>query len=201
VAGVHFPGVFPTTVWADVEAAGGRDPDALDRLAQQYRPAIMAFIRSRGIDGTQAEDICQEVFVRLISGDVIAKADSARGRFRSLLCTVTIRVIQDRNRRRTDVPSPDLDPAALAPDFDRAWVLHLVERGFKRLQESSPRSFDVLSEHLAGKQPDRNKLWIARGKLVALIRQEIAVTCRSSAELDEEILSLSPYLRPAKKSK
>jgi RNA polymerase sigma factor (sigma-70 family) len=193
--------VFPTTVWDDVEAAGGRDPGALDRLAQQYRPAILSFIRRRGIDGSQAEDLCQEVFVRLIAGNVLAKADAARGRFRSLLCTVTIRVIQDWSRRRTDLPRADVgaevDEATLAPDFDRVWVLHLVERAFERLKETSPRSYDVLTGHLAGQEPDRNKLWIARGKLISLIRREIAVTCRSSREVDEEVLCLSPYLRPA----
>ena len=189
--------MFPTTVWEDVEAAGGRDPEALERIAQQYRPAIVAFIRSRGIDGSAAEDLCQEVFVRLMSGDVLAKADSARGRFRSLLCTVTVRVIQDWGRRRKDVPTADLDPAALEPDFDRVWALHLVERGLKRLEEASPRSYEVLRDHLSGQKPDRNKLWIARGKLISLVRREIAVTCRSSKELDEEVQCLSPYLRPA----
>jgi len=189
--------VFPTTVWEDVEAAGGSDPDALERIAQQYRPAILAFIRRRGIGDGAAEDLCQEVFVRLIAGKVLAKADSARGRFRSLVCTVTVRVIQDWGRKRPDVPCADIDPEALAPDFDRVWVLHMVERALKRLQESSPRSYDVLSGHLAGQEPDRNKLWIARGKLIALIRREIAVTCRSATEIDEEVLQLSPYLRPA----
>jgi len=189
--------VFPTTVWEDVEAAAGSDPDALERIAQQYRPAILAFIRRRGIGDGAAEDLCQEVFVRLIAGKVLAKADSGRGRFRSLVCTVTVRVIQDWGRKRLDLPRADLDPEALAPDFDRVWVLHMVERALKRLQESSPRSYEVLSGHLAGQEPDRNKLWIARGKLIALIRREIAVTCRSAAEIEEEVLQLSPYLRPA----
>ena len=191
------PAVFPTTVWEDVEAAGSSDPEALERLAQQYRPAILAFIRRRGIGDGAAEDLCQEVFVRLIAGKVLAKADSARGRFRSLLCTVTVRVIQDWSRKRSDVPFADLDPAALAPDFDRLWVVHMVERAFVRLQETSPRSYEVLRGHLTGEEPDRNKLWIARGKLIALIRREIAVTCRSAQEIEEEVLQLSPYLRPA----
>ena len=193
--------MFPTTVWEDIEAAGGSDPDALDRLAQQYRAAILAFIRRRGIEGNVAEDLCHEVFVRLIAGKVLAKADSGRGRFRSLLCTVTVRVIQDWSRKQAPVPVGDVDPAELAPDFDRVWVLHLVERAFKRLKETSPQSYDVLSSHLAGQEPDRNKLWIARSKLTALIRREIAVTCRSTQEVDEEIVRLTPYLRPAQKAK
>lgn len=193
--------MFPTTVWEDVEAAGGSDPEALERLAQQYRAAILAFIRRRGIEGSVAEDLCHEVFVRLISGKVLAKADAGRGRFRSLLCTVTVRVIQDWSRKQTPLPVGDVDPAELAPDFDRVWVLHLVERSLRRLKETGPGAYDVLSSHLAGQEPDRNKLWIARNKLMALIRREIAVTCRSSQEVDEEIVRLTPYLRPAQKVK
>jgi len=199
--------VFPTTVWEDVAAAGESDPDALRRLAEQYRPAILSFIRRRGMDGSLAEDLCHEVFVRLIAGSVLAKADAGRGRFRSLVCTVTIRVIQDWNRRRTDLPAGavveeiEADSTAWIPEFDRAWVLHLLERAFKRLAETSPASYDVLSEHLAGKEPDRNKLWIARTKLVSLVRREIAVTCRSTRELEEELESLAPYLRPTEKAR
>jgi len=191
--------VFPTTVWDDIEAAGDNDPAALERLAQQYRAAIVAFIRSRGIEASLAEDLCHDVFARLIAGNVLAKADAARGRFRSLLCTVTIRVIQDWSRKRSDIPSAELDPAALEPDFDRVWMLHLVERAFERLKEASPRSYDVLRGHLSGQEPDRNKLWIARGKLVSLIRREISATCRSRQEIEEEVRWLSPYLRPPEK--
>lgn len=193
--------MFPTTVWDDIEAAAGRDPAALDRLAQQYRPAIVAFIRRRGIDGGLAEDLCHDVFARVMSGDVLSKADAGRGRFRSLLCTITIRVIQDYNRRRADVPVGDVDAGALESDFDRIWALHLLDRGFQRLRENSPASYEVLCDHLAGGKPDRQKLWIARGKLVSFIRREIAGTCRSAQEVDEEVLSLSPYLRPEQKPK
>jgi hypothetical protein len=57
----------------------------------------------------------------------------------------------------------------------------------------------VLRRHLSGQRPERNKLWIARRKLVALVRREIALTCRSSAEFEEEVALLARYLRPAQK--
>jgi RNA polymerase sigma factor (sigma-70 family) len=191
--------VFPTTIWDVVRAAGDRDPGALEQIAQEYRAPVVAFIRSRGIDADQAEDLCQEVFVRLLAGNVLAKADAAKGRFRNLLCTVTVRVIQDWGRRRRDIPAQDLDLTVAAPSFDQIWVLHLLERALKRLKETSPRSHEVVRRHLAGDHPDRNKLWIARRKLVSMMRREIALTCGSSREIEEEIAHLSPYLRPAKK--
>lgn len=191
--------MFPNTIWDVVQAAGGRDPDALDQIASDYRAPVLAFIRSRGIAAELAEDLCHDVFVRLLAGNVLSKADPARGRFRSLLSTVTVRVIQDWSRRQREVPCADLDPEAPAPDFDQAWVLHLTERGLGRLKEQSPRSYEILRRQLSGEKLDRNKLWIARRKLVSLVRREIAVTCRSSREFEQEVAALSPYLRPMKK--
>lgn len=191
--------VFPTTIWDVVHAAGGRDPDALNQIAQEYRAPVLAFIRSRGYDSSMAEDLCQDVFVRLLAGDVLGKADQQKGSFRSLLCTVTVRVMQDWSRRRRELPRPDVDAIVAAPSFDRLWVRFLLERALKGLRETSPRSYEVMRGHLAGERPDRNKLWIARRKLISLMRREIALTCRSSREIEDEVAHLSPYLRPAKK--
>jgi DNA-directed RNA polymerase specialized sigma24 family protein len=191
--------VFQTTVWDVVHLAGARDPDALRRIGEDYRAPILDFIRSRGVAREQAEDLCHDVFVRLLTGEVLTKADAHKGRFRALLCTVTIRVMQDWSRRRRDFPFADLDPVAPEAGFDRLWVLHLVERAFRQLKATSPRSYDVLRSHLREQAPDRNKLWIARRKLASLIRREIVITCRSSEEAEAEIAWLSPYLRPRKK--
>lgn len=191
--------MFPTTVWDVVRAAGGRDPDALDQIAQEYRAPVLAFIRMRGFDASLAEDLCQDVFVRLLAGGVIGKADAQKGSFRSLLCTVTIRVIQDWRRRRHEIPAPEVDVAVEAPSFDRVWVRFLLERALKGLREASPRSYEVMRSHLAGERPDRNKLWIARRKLISLMRREIALTCRSPEDIEDEVAHLSPYLRSSKK--
>lgn len=185
--------MFPTTVWTVIRDAGGRDPAALERFAGDYRAPVLSYIRGRGLP--DAEDLCQDVFVRVFSGDVLAKADEARGRFRGLLLTVVRRVIQDSlRRRRPDTPVENLEPAARDPDFDRAWVLHLTERALERLRERESPYYAVLKGHLAGEAQNRNKLWIARNKLAALIRHEIALTCRSHEEFEEEAAYLSTFL-------
>lgn len=190
--------MFPTTIWDLVRAAGDGQPAALDALALDYRDPVLAFVRRRGIAGAEAEDLCQEVFVRLLAGGVIGKADVRKGRFRTLLCTVTIRVIQDwtRRQRTREVSAEGLDVATAAPDFDRLWVRHLLSRALAQLKATSPHAYDVIRSHLAGEKPDRNRLWIARRKLAALMRREIAITCRSPREVQEELAALSPYLRP-----
>jgi hypothetical protein len=182
--------VFPTTIWDVVQSAGTSDPDALELFAREYRAPVIAFIQRRGVAADVSEDLCHDVFVRVLTGGVLAKADAGRGTFRSLLCTVAVRVVQDWRRKQRDLPRADRDPAAPAPDFNRAWAVHLTERALRVLKRDNPRAYTVVRDHLNGHKQDRNKLWIARRKLIAL-------TCRSRDEVEREMAVLGPYLRPS----
>lgn len=186
--------MFPTTVWDLVRDAGASKPLALDRFAEGYRAPVVEFLRGRGAPPQECEDLCHEVFVRLLKGGVLAKADPQRGRFRSLLCTVTMHVLVDWHRRRPKPQAALEDPEAPAEDFDRVWALHLVERAMERLRVEAPTYYEDLKRHLDEQPVDRNRLWIARRKLSALVRREIAMTCRSPAEIEEERNALAPYL-------
>lgn len=190
--------MFPNTVWDLVRDAGDRDPDALERFAAAYRVPVLRFLRGRGASAQECEDLCHEVFVRLLGGGVLAKADPQRGRFRALLCTVTKNVLIDWYRRRPDPPVETAEPAVPEPDFDRAWALHLVERAMERLHTENPTYYEDLRRHLDEEAVDRNRLWIARGKLAAYVRHEIALTCRTPGEIEEERAALAPYLGPEK---
>lgn len=196
--------MFPSTVWATIEEAGAAGPGgaAFEGIAERYRPAIAEFLRRRGYAESDADDLCQEVFLRLLTGRVLASADPTRGRFRSLLLAVTRHVILDWHRRRKGVvgrpieaveelPAPEADP-----EFDRSWVLALAERALVELEAEESPYYAVLRDHLLGLPQDRNRLWIARRKLVARIRRQVAFACRSHAEFEEEVAYLSPYLRP-----
>jgi RNA polymerase sigma factor (sigma-70 family) len=184
--------VFPTTIWTTIRAAAGRDREALERVAAEYRPPVLRFLRRR-FSESDAEDLCQDVFLRILAGDVLRKVDPTKGRFRSLILAIATHVIQDRFRKARPEPRP-AEP--VASDFDCEWALYLAERAMERMKGSP--YYDVLRRHLAGERQDRNKLWIARGKLVELVRDEVAFTCGSREEFEEEIAHLAPYLRPEK---
>lgn len=220
--------MFPTTLWTTIRAAAARDGDAMQRFAERYRPPILAFLRSRGFKPADAEDVCQDVFVRLLAGEVLAKADPQRGRLRSLLLAVTTHVMGDharkRMRRRDAQPLDDglaarlatnaagvqvggrTGPAGVVRDgpaagddgFDSEWALHLAETALRQLESESPTYFRVLRDHLTGTKQDRQRLWRARRRLVAIIRREIAATCASPAEFEDEVAYLSRFLRPGK---
>lgn len=191
--------MFPTTIWTEIRQAGSMDPAALDQFARQYRPAVLSYISRRGFQSNVAEDLCQEVFIRLLRNDLLSRADPNRGKFRTLMRTVAMRVATDYLRKKKEQPSDVLEQAG-APQhdddalFDQQWALHLVERAMNRLREEKSPYFDVLAEHLSGQHPDRNRLWHARKRLAAYVRHEIAMTCASEEEFNEELRDLSPYL-------
>ncbi|MGH7150120.1 MAG: RNA polymerase sigma factor [Planctomycetota bacterium] len=189
--------MFPGTAWTTIRRAGEDDPDALERFASDYRPPVLRFLRRRGFSAADADDLCQEVFLRLIRGRVLSRAEPSRGRFRNLLLTVATRVVQDHaRRRRSTVPLEDEPAGAAESEFDGEWALELLERAFSHLRREGSPYYEVLRGHVDGRPQDRNRLWIARGKLLARIRHEIALTCSSPEQVEEELAHLAPYLRP-----
>src|ERR1700734_1408206 len=79
---------FPTTRWTLVVAAG--DPQrkdarsALVSLCESYWYPLYAYLRRRGYQADQAQDLTQEFFIRVLEGRYLDRADPEKGRFRSL---------------------------------------------------------------------------------------------------------------------
>jgi RNA polymerase sigma-70 factor (ECF subfamily) len=202
--------LFPETSWTTIRSAGKKDEPALERFAERYREPVLAFIRGRGLRDPEADDVCQDVFLRLMKSETLAGADPSRGRFRSLLLAVAVHSIQDQARKARREPLPigagpieagavePVDPATLPEKdeaFDRAWILHLSERALARLREESPSYHAALKDSLEGRGHDRQKVWIARKKLVALIRDEVMRTCSSHLDFEQEVAYLTRFLK------
>ncbi|MGA2662706.1 MAG: hypothetical protein ABSH34_34940 [Verrucomicrobiota bacterium] len=76
-------GRFPRTHWSRVAAlkgdASAERQEALNFLAQRYWKPIYLYVRQRGHNEEQAEDLVQEFFLVALANDLFAKADPARG--------------------------------------------------------------------------------------------------------------------------
>src|SRR5262245_44448192 len=81
--------IFATTHWSVVLAAKeSTSPDgaqALAELCQVYWYPLYAFVRRRGYNPEEAQDLTQEFFARLLEKEFLRLVDPARGRFRSFL--------------------------------------------------------------------------------------------------------------------
>jgi RNA polymerase sigma factor (sigma-70 family) len=101
---------------------------ARGELAERYRPAIRAYLGGILRDDESADDLTQEVMVRVLRGD-FAVADASRGRFRDLLKTAIRNMARTRftkERRRSGAPIDGIEPEDpgidLDEELDRSWV-------------------------------------------------------------------------------
>jgi RNA polymerase sigma-70 factor (ECF subfamily) len=169
-------GAFQPTQWSLVLAAGGGSADssaALEQLCRLYWPAVHAHLRRQGMDPHQSEDLTQEFFARLLSGNSFAAVSPDKGRFRTfLLAALKHFLINEWKRERTlkrggGVPLVALDGLeaqardAIEPShretpeaaYDRRWALTLLSRVMARMKAEyvaagQARRFEMLKGYL-----------------------------------------------------
>jgi RNA polymerase sigma-70 factor (ECF subfamily) len=146
-------GGFPTTVWTHIHSARLGSAGGLTRLLVRYRGPIVSFIRRKGFREDQAEDLAQEVLLRVSRPGFFDEVEPVRGRFRSLLQAVTRHVISEQLRHDRAAKRGGAGRVVLAsqlPDsandlydrpreredalFDQVWVRELVESALGELE-------------------------------------------------------------------
>ena len=149
---------FATTRWTLVLAAGGdagAGQAALEQLCRTYWFPLYAYVRRRGHDSPDAQDLTQGFFARLLERNDLAGLTREGGKFRSFLLTALNRFLANEHERalarkrgggQTVISLDDdsaeeryrLEPAhAESPDrlFERQWALTLMEAALRRLAE------------------------------------------------------------------
>lgn len=168
-----------------VLAAGVRSsPEAavaLEALCRSYWYPIYAYIRRRGCQQAEAQDLTQGFFAMLLQRDDLRKADLQKGRFRSFLLTALKHFLTNEQQKAKarkrgggkPVLSFDFDSAETKAElhpaetttpesvFNRHWALTLLENVQSTLaQEMVAAERGGLSEemkpHLIG-NPDAGK--------------------------------------------
>ena len=209
---------FHTTRWTLIDAAKQGDEAALETLLERYRAPVVGYLTRSGLSAADAEDVAQEVFLRLYQ-KVLPTAEATRGRFRGLLLTVTKNVAIEHARRRkalrrggehAHVPLEDGLTGTLEPDpvFDREWLGHLLTRGLERLEQEHPnyhaalsgtlldeRSYAEVAEELGTTVTNvRNHLYRGKQKLVGYLHDEVDLYSATPQEHETEITLLNGLL-------
>ncbi len=208
------PMSFPSSVWT-VLLSIKHDPERVkEQVVVRYREPVYQFILRRVTNAEDAEDLTQEVFIRICSDSFLEKVDPEKGRFRSLLLSVTRRVIASHQRqelaarrdRRRQVPLQDIDLPADAPaegEFDRLWVGNLMTQAMDRMRNEpnlaalqlqiAGKSYKEIGAELGRSETDvTNHIHRAKQRL----RQEIETVIReySGGDVKSEIAALMQYL-------
>jgi RNA polymerase sigma factor (sigma-70 family) len=172
---------FVATRWTMVLAAAGGDvsPDAskaMAELCRVYWYPLYAYVRRRGYDTHEAEDLTQEFFLRLLAKNYLAGVDRQKGKFRAFLLASLQHFLAnewdrsqaqkrgggqsvirldtlDAESRYSLEPAHNLTPERL---FERQWALTVLERVLARLQAEAfalngePTTFHLLKQFLTG---------------------------------------------------
>ncbi len=170
---------FATTRWSLIAMAGGAASpearEALESLCDTYWYPLYAYIRRRGFQAAEAQDLTQSFFVTLFEKDRLQLADQDRGRFRSFLLSSLNHFIANQWRhcqaekrgggKKVDsldfragetrygyIPSDDTTPEKL---FDRKWALTLIESAVTTVENEydaagKSKLFELLKGHLGG---------------------------------------------------
>ena len=149
---------FATTHWSVVLAAGKssspNQKQALETLCQSYWFPLYAFLRRRGYDVHQAEDLTQAFFAHILEKHDLQKADPKYGKFRSFLLIRLKYFLSDERdfalakkrgggkkilslsfENAEDMyalePADQMSPERL---FEKSWALMVLKRTMDRLE-------------------------------------------------------------------
>ena len=228
--------VFATTHWSVVLAAGQHGSaaaeEALEKLCRTYWYPLYAYIRRRGSNVHEAEDLTQEFFARLLDKNSLADIRREGGKFRSFLLTALkhflINEWQQRQAAKRGGGKPiisldeldaekryQFEPADIAtPEllFERRWAATVLDQVLRRLRaryaaDGQTELFEALQPCLTGaeKAPAYSELATRldttesavkmavhrlRKRYGECLREEIALTVNSPAEIEDEIRCL-----------
>ena len=167
----------PSTQWSKVLEAQNSDSGparaALASLCELYWLPIYVYIRSRGYQVADAEELTQGFFAELLDKQLLKKADPGRGKFRNFLLTLVQHYVggerridqaQRRGGGRAKLSFEILDAerrsaGGFVVDDDpqqaycRQWALTLLEICYQRLaseQDSPERKlrFQLLNDYV-----------------------------------------------------
>lgn len=211
------PEGFHTTIWAEIDRARRKDPNAYLTFVNRYRPPVVAYLRRRGVSADDAEDLAQEVFLAFVQGDLLSRASPARGKFRNLILAVTKKLmLLDRRRRSAlkrgrgeiTVPLDEAEAPAAADqeEFDRLWAEQITRVALQELGRRHPDYRAALEFFLEGrsyaeiaKEMGRtvtqvtNYVHRARERLPEIVRELLSEYCDSEQELKEELRHLGRF--------
>ena len=183
-------GLFVTTHWSVVLAAGNTESpqanEALEKLCQTYWYPLYAYIRRRGNNPTDAEDLTQGFFARLLEKNYIGDVTPGAGRFRCfLLASLNHFLANEWDRAQTSkrgggkviISLDEGEPEAryqfepvenVTPEtlYERGWALTVLEQVLARLRQEFVATekaglFDQLKVFLLMEQPDYSYAEIA----------------------------------------
>ncbi len=224
-----------STHWTEIREcaqSGNAAQAARERLCRDYWYPLYAYIKRSGHAAHDAEDLTQEFFTQLLRASWFARADQAKGKFRSFLFASLDNFLHDAHGRKNaqkragtyqhvplDLSSAESryvqSAAARASPvevYETEWAATVVEMAWTRLRDEymaaenrvvfdalqllltipgDAEQYEAIAKRL-GITADNAKVSAhrLRKRYGAILREEVARTVGSPAEIDDEMRQL-----------
>jgi RNA polymerase sigma factor (sigma-70 family) len=211
---------FAETAWSLVLAAGNasepRAHEAFAELCRIYWPPVYGYLRRRGYNRDDAQDLTQNFFQHLLEENTMRRASPERGRFRSFLLGALTRCLANEYEQLRAIKrggnaqfisiealaaeeihhqhsTTELNPAE---SLDARWAGVLLERALAKVRaafsaDGEAEMFETLSPFIAGEKPNVSYQGVAErmGLSLGAVKTHIHRLRRQfAAEVRQEVL-------------
>jgi RNA polymerase sigma-70 factor (ECF subfamily) len=182
--------MFPTSLTLLDRLRESNQPEAWERFVRLYTPLLLVWARRQGFQETDAEDVVQEVLVKLVR--VLPEYQRGEGQsFRSWLFRLTVNQCRDFRRRKATRALPgagglsDVRDDSPVAELDEAEYRRLlVRRGMELIRadfgEATWTAFTRVmvegrgvAEVAAELHITENAVFLARHRVLSRLRQEL----------------------------
>lgn len=166
---------------------------------KSYAQPIHRLCARSGIPGDEADDVVQNVMVQLVKDLPALELDSRRGKFRSWLATVVIRIAIKYRARLAKLPIPSGTvhnrPGTANPVLDDREFRNLLDSSLLRLESQfTPDELEAFSRAYFSNQPRQEIASELKRPISWVYRTIYKVTCSLETELsriaDDTILGI-----------
>lgn len=126
-----------------------QDQAAWDQFLKRYGPRVLQWCRAKGLNETDAEEVAQQVLVKLLSKMVAFEYEPRKGRFRGWLRTVTVNTwrdyLRDNSRHRnhfSQFPEEEL-AETVTEEYDRELFEIAREHVRRNVEPKTWRAFEL----------------------------------------------------------
>jgi len=123
-----------------IQRAQRRDPEAYDRLIEQYSPRLYGYFYRLTGSKHDAEDLLQELFVRLVRTIGNYKHE---GKFDGWLFRIALNLVRDRVRRRKTAKSAGLMQQSYTPTDEKDLLARLPDNSAGQPDEILQRAEQI----------------------------------------------------------
>jgi RNA polymerase sigma-70 factor, ECF subfamily len=165
------------------------DEEAWSRFVERYWRLIYWVARRAGLPESDAEDVVQEVFAKLVAAMPTFEYDRTRGTFRAFIRTIAERHIVDRRRTRTRVTLPsgagnDLETNEFEVIWEREWqrsrILLALDEVAREIEPRTYQAFQLValegwSSNAAGEflEMPIASVYQAKSRVIARLRERL----------------------------